>query len=59
MRFPYVHAVTTTPAQRLRIFFAQFLSRISLPRKGGRVGLRNVFFEDCSVFTLHYGLYTR
>src|SRR5450631_993785 len=26
-------------------------SRISLPRKGGRVGLRIVLFEDCSAFT--------
>ena len=26
-------------------------SHISLPRKGGRVGLRNVLFEDCSAFT--------
>src|SRR5271169_3974300 len=25
--------------------------RISLPRKGGRVGLRIVLFEDCSAFT--------
>jgi hypothetical protein len=26
-------------------------SPISLPRKGGRVGLCNVLFEDCSAFT--------
>src|ERR1019366_5090044 len=26
-------------------------SRISLPRKGGRVGLRIVLYEDCSAFT--------
>ena len=26
-------------------------SRISLPQKGGRVGLCNVLFEDCSAFT--------
>src|SRR5436309_15999785 len=26
-------------------------SRISLPRKGDRVGLRIVLFEDCSAFT--------
>ena len=46
-----MHAVTTTPAQRLGACFARFPSRFSLPRNGGRVGLRNVLFEDCSVFT--------
>jgi hypothetical protein len=39
--------------------FARFHSRISLPRIGYRVGLRIVLFEDCTVFTLHYGLHTR
>ena len=51
MRFPCVHAVTTTPAQRLGYNSALPPSPISLPRNGGRVGLRNVLFEDCSVFT--------
>jgi hypothetical protein len=51
VRLPCVHAITTTPAQRLRILLARFLSRISLPRKGRRVGLRDVLFEACSVFT--------
>ena len=58
-RLPCVHAVTTTPAQRLGMFFARLPSRISLPRMGDRVDLRNVLFEDCPVFTLHYGLHTR
>jgi hypothetical protein len=31
--------------------FAQSPSRISLPRKGRRVGLRIVLFEACSAFT--------
>src|SRR5262245_20638950 len=31
--------------------FAQSPSRISLPRKGCRVGLRIVLFEACSAFT--------
>ena len=31
--------------------FAHSPSRISLPRKGGRVGLRIVLFEACSAFT--------
>lgn len=52
MRLPCVHAVTTTPAQRLGILFARFPNRISLPRKGRRVGLRNDLFEAYSVFTL-------
>jgi hypothetical protein len=41
------------------MFFARLPSRISLPRKGDRVDLRNVLFEDCPAFTLHYGLHTR
>jgi len=32
-------------------YFAHFPSRISLPRKGCRVGLRIVLFEACSAFT--------
>src|SRR2546421_713756 len=51
VRFPCVHAVATTPAQRLRHCFAQFPSRVNLPRKGHRVGLRIVLFEACSAFT--------
>src|SRR5215813_3028901 len=31
--------------------FAQSPSRVSLPRKGHRVGLRSVLFEACSAFT--------
>ena len=31
--------------------FALFPIRISLPRNGVRVGLRNALFEDCSAFT--------
>src|SRR5215469_18351161 len=31
--------------------FARYPSRISLPRKGCRVGLRIVLFEICSAFT--------
>ena len=34
-----------------RIVFAHSSSRISLPRKGRRVGLRIVLFEACSAFT--------
>ena len=41
------------------MFFARLPSRISLPRKGDRVDLRIVLFEDCTAFTLHYGLHTR
>jgi len=51
VRFPCVHAVTTTPAQRLGCCFALSPSHISLPRNGGRVGLCNDLFEACSVFT--------
>src|SRR4030095_10510070 len=52
VRFPCVHAVPTPPAQRLVVLFALLSpSRISLPRKGCRVGLRIVLFEDCSAFT--------
>src|SRR6266853_1284008 len=52
VRFPCVHAAATTPAQRLGVVFAQSPSRVSLPRKGCRVGLRIVLFEVCSAFTL-------
>src|SRR5262249_20595667 len=51
VRFPCVHAAATTPAQRLGVSVAQSPSRISLPRKGCRVGLRIVLFEACSAFT--------
>jgi hypothetical protein len=43
-------AVATTPAQRLG-GFARYPSRVSLPRKGHRVGLRIVLFEACTAFT--------
>ena len=52
VRFPCVHAVATTPAQRLGVVLRSFTpSRVSLPRKGCRVGLRIVLFEACSAFT--------
>ena len=51
MRFPGVHAVATTPAQRLGASSARFPSRISLPGKGVPVGLRIGIFEVCSAFT--------
>src|SRR5262245_30794289 len=51
VRFPCVHAVATTPAQRLGAFRSLPPSHISLPRKGYRVGLRIVLFEVCSAFT--------
>jgi hypothetical protein len=51
VRFPCVHAVATTPAQRLGVLPARSPSRISLPRYGSQVGLRIVLFEACSAFT--------
>ena len=51
VRFPCVHAAATTPVQRLGVLFAHSPSRISLPRKGCRVGLPIVLFEACSAFT--------
>ena len=39
------------PGTAIRIIFAQSPNRISLPRKGNRVGLCNVLFEACSAFT--------
>jgi hypothetical protein len=51
VRFPCVHAAATTPVQRLDVVFARASSRISLPRKGCRVGLHIVLFEACSAFT--------
>ena len=44
-------APATTPVQRLGVPFAHSPSRISLPRKGCRVGLHIVLFEACSAFT--------
>ena len=44
-RFPCVHAVATTPAQRLAACSAHFTRRISLPRIGGQVDLCNILFE--------------
>jgi len=41
----------TTPAQRMGVVFARSPNRVSLPRKGCRVGLRIVLFEACSAFT--------
>ena len=46
-----VHAVATTPEQRLGACVALFPNRISLPRSGDRVSLCHVLFEACSVFT--------
>src|SRR6202045_2357109 len=52
VRFPCVHAAATTPAQRLKRIASLISSRrISLPRKGCRVALRIVLFEDYSAFT--------
>src|SRR5919202_3183638 len=51
VRFLCVHAAATTPVQRLGVVFARSPSRISLPRKGHRVGLHIVLFEACSAFT--------
>ena len=52
VRFPCVHAVATTPAQQLAVLHSLVpSSRISLPRKGDRVGLRIGLFEVCSAFT--------
>jgi hypothetical protein len=52
VRFPCVHAVATTPAQRLGAPTSLISPRrISLPRYGSRVGLRIVLFEACSAFT--------
>src|SRR5271156_7246431 len=45
VRFPGVHAVATTPAQRLSASSARFPSRINLPRSEFRVGLRIDLFE--------------
>ena len=50
-RCPCVHAVATTPAQRLGHCFAHPPSRVSLPQYGCQVGLRIVLFEACSAFT--------
>src|SRR5215470_1535148 len=46
-----VHAVGTTRAQRLGVWFRSVTSRVSLPRTGHRVGLRIVLFDACSAFT--------
>jgi hypothetical protein len=44
-------AVATTTVQRLGVFLFISPGRISLPRKGRRVGLHIVLFEACSAFT--------
>ena len=44
-RFPCVRAAATTPVQRLGVLVARSPSRISLPRKGCRVGLHIDLFE--------------
>jgi hypothetical protein len=52
VRFPCVHAVATTPAQRLEALLCSLRpSRVSLPRYGSQVGLCIVLFEACSAFT--------
>src|SRR5271166_2165852 len=43
--------IPSTPVQRMGTVFAHAPSRISLPRKGHRVGLHIVFFEACPAFT--------
>src|ERR1700680_2926059 len=46
VRFPCVHAVATTPAQRLGVLLRSLHpSRVSLPRYGSRVGLCILLFE--------------
>ena len=59
VRFPCVHAVATTPAQRLGVSFAHSPSRISLPRKGqsGRPAHRP--FRGLLGVHSRYGLHTR
>src|ERR1700674_4041297 len=52
VRFPCVHAVANTPAQRLGVPLRSIRPRrVSLPRYGSRVGLCIVLFEACSAFT--------
>src|SRR5207253_3279640 len=52
VRFPCVHAVANTPAQRLGAPLRSIRpNRVSLPRYGSRVGLCIVLFEACSAFT--------
>jgi hypothetical protein len=51
LRFPCIHAVATSPAQRRGHSSLVHPPRVSLPRKGCRVGLRIVLFEACSAFT--------
>jgi hypothetical protein len=52
VRFPCVHAVANTPAQRLGVLLCSLHPAVpAFPRKGRRVGLRVVLFEACSAFT--------
>ena len=52
VRFPLVYMLSPLPRHRdWGLCFAHYPSPISLPRTGGRVGLCNVVFEDCSAFT--------
>ena len=52
MRFPCVHAAATTPVQQRGVLPRSSPPiRISLPRKGYRVGPHIVLFGDCSAFT--------
>src|SRR5258705_13362880 len=51
VRFPCVHAVATTPAQRLGVLLRSVTQTYQPSPKGCRVGLRIVLFEACSAFT--------
>src|SRR5207302_929869 len=51
VHFPCVHAAATTPVQQRVSSSLISPRRISLPRKGHRVGLHIVLFEACSAFT--------
>src|ERR1700687_3322075 len=55
MRFPCVHPVATTPAQRLGVLPAYSPSRISLPR----IGLSHRPFRGLRGVHSRYGLHTR
>jgi hypothetical protein len=49
--FPLCTCCHHYPGAATGLLLAHLPGRISLPRNGGRVGLRNVLFEACSVFT--------
>src|SRR6266567_211514 len=51
VRFPCVHAVATTPAQRLGVLIRSFAQPYQPSPKGLSGRLRIVLFEACSAFT--------